>query len=280
MADAPTITRNISARLTLVSGARVALRETLLGEQVLLPNGRFAAEVTPMQYGRFRLWQSKVGEDGIAVRSPIDLTAQHIEKIRRSGATNGLGPMSSVQAKVEQFEVVQLGLRFAGRIESFNGRAAIVGTCEKTNQERTVPLVDIQVLEVSRRKPPPPVRPAAEDSKDQSMPAPEGRAEQEKEKPAVSVKPTEDRVLVKPIEAETKTASGIYLPETAKEKPVKGEVIATGPGKRLDNGKRAEMSVEIGDTVVYGKYAGTEVEIKGVKHLIIRESELLGVIEG
>ena len=96
----------------------------------------------------------------------------------------------------------------------------------------------------------------------------------------VTVKPTEDRVLVKPIEAETKTAAGIYLPETAKEKPVKGEVIATGPGKRLDNGKRAEMSVEVGDTVVYGKYAGTEVEIKGVKHLILKESELLGIIEG
>jgi chaperonin GroES len=69
-------------------------------------------------------------------------------------------------------------------------------------------------------------------------------------------------VLVKPIEAETKTASGIYLPDTAKEKPVRGEVVAVGPGKRLDNGKRAEMSVEKGDTVVYGKYAGTEVEIK------------------
>lgn len=97
----------------------------------------------------------------------------------------------------------------------------------------------------------------------------------------MAVKPTEDRVLVKPIEAETKTASGIYLPETAKEKPVKGEVVAVGPGKRLENGKRAEMSVKNGDVVVYdGKYAGTEVEIKGVKHLIIRESELLGVIEG
>lgn len=96
----------------------------------------------------------------------------------------------------------------------------------------------------------------------------------------MAVKPLEDRVLVKPIEAETKTASGIYLPETAKEKPVKGNVVATGPGKRLENGKRAEMSVSKGDTVVYGKYAGTEVEIKGEKHLILRESELLGVIEG
>ncbi|MCC6426726.1 MAG: co-chaperone GroES [Phycisphaerales bacterium] len=96
----------------------------------------------------------------------------------------------------------------------------------------------------------------------------------------MSVKPLEDRVLVKPTQAETKTASGIYLPETAKEKPVRGTVIATGPGKLLENGKRAQMSVRNGDTVVYGKYAGTEVEIKGVKHLILRETELLGVVEG
>jgi chaperonin GroES len=96
----------------------------------------------------------------------------------------------------------------------------------------------------------------------------------------MAVKPLEDRVLVKPIEAESKTASGIYLPETAKEKPVRGRVVATGPGKRLENGKRAQPSVRVGDTVVYGKYAGTEVEIKGDKHLILRETELLGVIEG
>jgi chaperonin GroES len=96
----------------------------------------------------------------------------------------------------------------------------------------------------------------------------------------MSVKPLEDRVLVKPIEAESKTASGIFLPESSKEKPVRGEVMAIGPGKRLDNGKRAEMNVRKGDTVVYGKYSGTEVEIKGVKHLILRETELLGVVEG
>ncbi len=96
----------------------------------------------------------------------------------------------------------------------------------------------------------------------------------------MSVKPLEDRVLVKPIEAESKTASGIFLPESSKEKPVRGEVMAIGPGKRLENGKRAEMNVRKGDTVVYGKYSGTEVEIKGVKHLILRETELLGVIEG
>ena len=96
----------------------------------------------------------------------------------------------------------------------------------------------------------------------------------------MAIKPMEDRVLVKPIESESKTASGIYLPESAKEKPVRGEVVATGPGKRLDNGNRAQMSVKKGDTVVYGKYAGTEVELKGDKLLILRESELLGVIGG
>ncbi|MDX2148657.1 MAG: co-chaperone GroES [Planctomycetota bacterium] len=96
----------------------------------------------------------------------------------------------------------------------------------------------------------------------------------------MAVKPLEDRVLVKPIDPETKTASGLYLPESSKERPIRGEVVSTGPGKRMENGKRAEMSVRRGDTVVFGKYAGTEVEIKGVKHLIMRESELLGVIEG
>lgn len=94
----------------------------------------------------------------------------------------------------------------------------------------------------------------------------------------MAIKPMEDRVLVKPIEAETKTASGIFLPESAKEKPVRGKVVETGPGKRMDNGNRAQMSVKKGDTVVYGKYAGTEVELKGEKLLILRESELLGVL--
>lgn len=96
----------------------------------------------------------------------------------------------------------------------------------------------------------------------------------------MAIKPLEDRILVKPTESESKTASGIYLPESAKEKPVRGEVVALGPGKRLDNGNRAQMSVRKGDTVVYGKYAGTEVELKGEKLLILRETELLGVIDG
>ncbi len=95
----------------------------------------------------------------------------------------------------------------------------------------------------------------------------------------MSVKPLEDRVLIKPLEAETKTASGIFLPENAKEKPMQGKVVATGPGKLLDNGERVKPSVKKGDTVVFGKYAGTEVEIKGTSHMIMRESELLGLIE-
>jgi chaperonin GroES len=95
----------------------------------------------------------------------------------------------------------------------------------------------------------------------------------------MSVKPLEDRILIKPLDPETKTASGIYLPESAKEKPMQGKVIATGPGKMLDNGERVTVSVKPGDTVVFGKYAGTEIEIKSVSHVIMRESELLGVIE-
>ena len=95
-----------------------------------------------------------------------------------------------------------------------------------------------------------------------------------------TVRPLEDRILVKPLDAETKTATGLFLPESAKEKPMQGKVVATGPGKLLDNGKRQSLLVKKGDTVVFGKYAGTEIEIKNQKHLIVRESELLGLIEG
>ncbi len=95
-----------------------------------------------------------------------------------------------------------------------------------------------------------------------------------------NVRPLEDRVLVKPLEAETKTKSGIFLPEGAKEKPMQGTVIAAGPGKADKEGKVVALSVKVGDTVVYGKYAGTEIEVDGNKTLIIRESELLGVLEG
>lgn len=93
----------------------------------------------------------------------------------------------------------------------------------------------------------------------------------------MSVKPLEDRVLVKPVEQESMTSSGLYLPESSKEKPIHGTVVAVGPGKVLENGNRADMSVGMGDRVVYSTYAGTEVDIDGVEHLILRESELLGV---
>ena len=96
----------------------------------------------------------------------------------------------------------------------------------------------------------------------------------------MKVKPLEDRVLIKPIEADKQTASGIYLPDSAQEKPIQGKVVAVGPGKLLDSGERAKPTVKMGDTVVFGKYAGTEVEIKNVSHLIVRESELLGRIDG
>ncbi len=95
----------------------------------------------------------------------------------------------------------------------------------------------------------------------------------------MAVKPLEDRVLIKPDDPETKTDSGIFLPESAKEKPIQGRIVAVGPGKMLDNGERVRPSVKKGDTVVFGKYAGSEIEIKNVKHMIMRESELLGIIE-
>ena len=96
---------------------------------------------------------------------------------------------------------------------------------------------------------------------------------------ALKLKPLADRVIVKQTEAEEKTASGLYLPDAAKEKPTKGKVIAAGPGKLDDNGKRMELAVSVGDTVYYGKYAGTDVEVDGQKLVILRESDILGVLE-
>jgi len=95
----------------------------------------------------------------------------------------------------------------------------------------------------------------------------------------MKLKPLSDRVIVKQSEAETKTASGILLPDSAKEKPTKGKVISIGPGKTDDNGKRHELNVRVGDNVYYGKYSGTDVEVDGEKFVILRESDLLGVLE-
>jgi len=95
----------------------------------------------------------------------------------------------------------------------------------------------------------------------------------------MKLKPLADRVVVKATEAEEKTPSGIYLPDAAKEKPTRGKVIAVGPGKLDEKGKRMELNVRAGDTVFYGKYSGTEVEVEGEKYVILRESDLLGVLE-
>jgi len=95
----------------------------------------------------------------------------------------------------------------------------------------------------------------------------------------MKLKPLQDRVIVRQSDAEEKTKSGIVLPDSAKEKPTKGKVIAVGPGKLDDNGKPMELAVRVGDTVYYGKYSGTDVEIDGQKFVILRETDLLGVLE-
>ncbi|CAN5568048.1 co-chaperone GroES [soil metagenome] len=96
---------------------------------------------------------------------------------------------------------------------------------------------------------------------------------------AIKLKPLADRVIVKQSDAEEKTKSGILLPDSAKEKPTKGKVISVGPGKLDDNGKHMEIGLRANDTVYYGKYSGTEVEVEGTKYVILRESEILGVLE-
>ena len=95
----------------------------------------------------------------------------------------------------------------------------------------------------------------------------------------MAVKPLDDRVLIKRLEAEEKTSGGILLPDNAKEKPQRGKIIAVGTGKLLETGTRAPMTVKSGDLVLFGKYAGTEIKISGEEHTIMRESELLGLLE-
>jgi len=96
---------------------------------------------------------------------------------------------------------------------------------------------------------------------------------------SLSLKPLGDRVVVKPIEQEDVTAGGIMLPDTAKEKPQKGEVLAVGPGSRNDAGERVKMDVKVGDKVLFAKYAGTEIKLDGEKVLILRESDILAIVE-
>ena len=95
----------------------------------------------------------------------------------------------------------------------------------------------------------------------------------------MKLKPLNDRVIVKRVESETKTAGGIIIPDTAKEKPVEAEVVAVGTGKLLDNGERYPMQVKVGDRVLFGKYSGTEVKINGEEHLILKEDDVLAVVE-
>ncbi len=95
----------------------------------------------------------------------------------------------------------------------------------------------------------------------------------------MKLKPLHDRVLVKRLEEEEKTKGGIIIPDTAKEKPIKGEIMAVGPGRLTDDGKRIEMSVKVGDKVMFSKYAGTEVKIEGEEYLIMREDDIVAIIE-
>lgn len=94
----------------------------------------------------------------------------------------------------------------------------------------------------------------------------------------MKVKPLHDRILVKRVEAEEKVKGGIIIPDTAKEKPLEGKVVAVGAGRLDDNGKRIPLDVKVGDRVLIGKYAGTEIKIEDVEHVIVREEEVLGVI--
>eukprot|EP01039_Chlorochromonas_danica_P015525 gene15525-18254_t len=94
----------------------------------------------------------------------------------------------------------------------------------------------------------------------------------------MSFRPLHDRVLVRRVEAEEKTAGGIIIPDTAKEKPQEGEVLAVGPGARDDSGKRIEPEVKVGDRILFGKWSGTEVKIDGEDLIIMKESDILGVV--
>jgi chaperonin GroES len=96
---------------------------------------------------------------------------------------------------------------------------------------------------------------------------------------ALNLKPLADRVVVEPIEREEMTASGIYVPETAKEKPQEGKVVAAGPGRRDEDAKYILMDVKVGDRVLYAKYAGTEVKLEDKKYLILKESDILAVLD-
>ena len=94
----------------------------------------------------------------------------------------------------------------------------------------------------------------------------------------MKLKPLNDRVLVKRLEMEEKTSGGIYIPDSAKEKPMKGQVVAAGPGKLDDAGKRVKMAVKEGDMILFAKYAGSEIAIDGDEHLVMREDDILAIV--
>lgn len=95
----------------------------------------------------------------------------------------------------------------------------------------------------------------------------------------MNIRPLNDRILVKRLESEEKTAGGLFIPDSAKEKPAEGEIVAVGPGKMTDKGERVAMDVKAGDRVLFSKYGGTDVKIEGVDYLIMREDDILGVVE-
>jgi chaperonin GroES len=96
----------------------------------------------------------------------------------------------------------------------------------------------------------------------------------------MKIRPLQDRVIVKRLEEEEKTKGGIIIPDTAKEKPQEGKIIAVGKGKMTEEGKLIPLDVKVGDKILFGKYSGTEIKIEGEEHLIMREEDILGVIEG
>jgi len=100
-----------------------------------------------------------------------------------------------------------------------------------------------------------------------------------KEKREMKIRPLQDRIIVKRQEEEEKSKGGIIIPDSAREKPIEGKVVAVGSGKILENGKKQPLDIKVGDRVLFGKYAGTEVKIEGEEHLILREDDILGIIE-
>ncbi|MEI7816533.1 MAG: co-chaperone GroES [Desulfuromonadales bacterium] len=95
----------------------------------------------------------------------------------------------------------------------------------------------------------------------------------------MNLRPLQDRIIVKRVEEETKTAGGLFIPETAKEKPQRGEIVAVGNGKKTEDGKVLPLDVKVGDTVLFGKYAGTEIKVDGDDYLMMREDDILAVVE-